>query len=453
MSQVFVLNSAYGLMTAVAAIDSGRIAAAPSGRILVAVNAAIIPEAAESIADAPHLASLRDRFDRVVSLNDLVAPERPAHWRPRPSDAPVIERLLRQAWDLGAGPVDLFLQSPQVAPSRVFVDLFPGSSLTVVGDGLMTYSPIRNRWPRKVLDRVVGVTYADTVAGVSPLLFSESGAPRIPVGVEALRAVVAEVAESTRDPRIDALAAMERPALVLGQYLAALGLVSAAEEQAMQEQMIDRALEWSPSAVVFKPHPSAEPAMIEGLRRHARSRGVDFTVYPGAAPAEVLATRMPLVGSVAGFSTALPTLQALGGSPIAAVGTEILLGRLTPYENGNRIPVTIIDALTRRDSPYAEPGAMQQLVDAVGYAMQPRIVEHLRPRAEEFLAAAPGAERARYFSAARVGSLALPGGTPPRLAERLLAPVGGAGRLAEAQLAIRGARRRTTRAWKALRGG
>ena len=41
MTQIFVLNSAYGLMTAVAAMDAGAIPASPSGRILVAVNAAI----------------------------------------------------------------------------------------------------------------------------------------------------------------------------------------------------------------------------------------------------------------------------------------------------------------------------------------------------------------------------------------------------------------------------
>ncbi|MCK6079566.1 alpha-2,8-polysialyltransferase family protein [Microbacterium sp. EYE_5] len=452
MTQVFVLNSAYGLMTAVAAMDAGAIPASGSGRILVTVNAAIIPEAADGIDTAAHLATLRARFDRVVDLNELLAPERPPHWRVSGGEAPVLERLLRQAWRIGDGEVHLYLQSPQVAPSRVFIDIFAGAPVTIVGDGLMTYSPIRNRWPHSVAGRVVGVVYADTVPGVAPLLFAESGAARIPVPPPALRAVVGEVADATADPAIDALTGLPRPALVLGQYLAALKLISVEEELQMQREMIDAAMRWRPSAIVFKPHPSAAPSVIDELADHARVRGVAFEVFRGTTPAEVLALRLPFVGAVAGFSTALPTLQALNGSPIAAVGTELLLQRLTPYENGNRIPVTIIDALTRADSPYRGE-RMQELVDAVGYAMQPLIADHLRPRAEAFLTSAPTRERERYFAQARLTSLQLPGGGRPGLLARVTARRDGASRITEATLAVRGAQRRSRRAWKALRGG
>ncbi|MDT0182505.1 polysialyltransferase family glycosyltransferase [Microbacterium sp. ARD31] len=450
MTQIFVLNSAYGLMTAVAAMDAGVIPASPSGRILVAVNAAIIPEAAPGIGDAAHLATLRARFDRVVDLNALLAPERPPHWRVTANAAPILERLLRQAWGIGDAAVELFLQSPQVAPSRVFIDVFAGADVSIVGDGLMTYSPIRNRWPHTVASRVTAVVYADTVPGVEPLLFPV--AARVPVPPAALRAVVDEVAAATDDPEIDALVQLDRPALVLGQYLSALKLISADEELRMQCDMIDRALEWRPGSIVFKPHPSSAPALIDDLAAHAAARGVSFTVFRGGTPAEVLAVRLPFVGGVAGFSTALPTLQALTGLPIGAVGTDLLLQRLTPFENGNRIPVTIIDALTRPDSPY--PGErMQLLVDAVGYAMQPVIAAHLRPRAEEFLASAPAAERSRYFARTRLTSLALPGGGTPGLFSRALGQRDGASRITEVQLALRGARRRGKRAWKALRGG
>ncbi|MEI2269725.1 alpha-2,8-polysialyltransferase family protein [Microbacterium sp. No. 7] len=450
MTQIFVLNSAYGLMTAVAAMDAGALPASSSGRILVAVNAAIIPEAGDGIVDAPHLAALRSRFDRVIDLNELLAPERPPHWRVTVGEAPVLERLLRQAWGIGDHAVELFLQSPQVAPSRVFIDVFMGAPVSIVGDGLMTYSPIRNRWPHTVAGRVVGVVYADTVPEVEPLLFA--GTDRLPVPATALRAVVDEVAAATDDPAIDALGDLDRPALVLGQYLSALKLITADEELQMQCDMIDRALEWTPGAIVFKPHPSAAPALIDDLAAHAESRGVRFTVFRGGTPAEVLALRAPFVGAVAGFSTALPTLQALTGLPIAAVGTELLLQRLTPYENGNRIPVTIIDALTRADSPYRGE-RMQHLVDAVGFAMQPVIAAHLRPRAEEFLTEATADERHRYFARTRLSSLGLPGGARPGLFARALGAQSGASRINEIQLALRGARRRGKRAWKALRGG
>lgn len=450
MTQIFVLNSAYGLMTAAAAMDTGAVPPSSGERILVAVNAAMIPEAAAGILGAPQLAPLRERFDRIVDLNALLDPERPPQWSLAPNAAPVLERLLRQAWGIGDRAVELYVQSPQVAPSRVFIDVFVGAPVSVVGDGLMTYSPIRDRWPDATTRRVVGVVYADVVPGVVPLLFPH--ATRRSVSPAALRAVVGRVARATTDPAVDALAQLDRPALVLGQYLSALKLVSAEEERRMQCDMIDRALAWSPGAIVFKPHPSAAPALIDDLAAHAAARGVAFAVFRGGTPAEVLAVRLPFVGAVAGFSTALPTLQALTGLPIGAVGTDLLLQRLTPFENGNRIPVTIIDALTRPDSPY--PGErMQQLVDAVGYVMQPVIAAHLRPRAEEFLGAAVAPERHRYFARSRLTTLGLPGGGLPGPLTRALGGRDGASRITEVQLVLRGARRRAKRAWKALRGG
>ena len=45
------------------------------------------------------------------------------------------------------------------------------------------------------------------------------------------------------------------------------------------------------------------------------------------------------------FSTALLTAAALLRLPVARIGTEPLLDRLTPYQNSNRVPVTIVDAL------------------------------------------------------------------------------------------------------------
>jgi len=155
---------------------------------------------------------------------------------------------------------------------------------------------------------------------------------------------------------------------------------------------------------------------------------------------------------VAGFSSALPTVDALFGTPVAAVGNEILLARLTPYENGNRMPVTIVDALTRDGTRYHDPDALQRLVDAVGYCMQPTIVSHLRPRAVEVLTGLEPAERARYFAARRLTELQLPGGARRGILRRAMASTGGVGRVEQVRLVIGGARRRLGRAWKALRG-
>lgn len=450
MTQLFVLHSAYGLATAVAALDEGLIEAAGE-RILVPVNSARIPETSLAIHEQANLRSLCARFDRVEPLDEILSPRHPSSWEPAEADLLTLNRLFTRAWGLD-GDLELFVQSPQVAPAHTLLSLFPDARITIIGDGLMTYSPMRVPLPRTVIERVGRVVYADVVPGVEPLVFGGADAvtQRTPVPPAAFRKVLLET--RAEDAQLDALADGTPTALVLGQYLAALGLVSVAEEIAMQCDMIDRTAAWNPRRIVFKPHPSAPPLVTDAVRERAESHGAQFVEYSGVESAELVAERLDVVGVVAGFSTALPTVQALFDRRIAASGTQTVLRRLAPFENSNRVPATIVDALTRPDSRYREPAQLQLLIDAVGYAMQPTIAAHLRSRAEELLEQVDRAERDRYFARARLVELRLPGAPVEPIARRALRSVGGVGRAEELRLTIQGARRRAARIWKVARG-
>src|SRR5690606_4542080 len=91
------------------------------------------------------------------------------------TDLPVLNRLFTRAWDLD-GDLELFVQSPQVAPARTLLSLFPDARITIIGDGLMTYSPIRVQLPRTVVERIGRVVYADVVQGVEPLVLTGGAA-------------------------------------------------------------------------------------------------------------------------------------------------------------------------------------------------------------------------------------------------------------------------------------
>ncbi len=145
-------------------------------------------------------------------------------------------------------------------------------------------------------------------------------------------------------------------------------------------------------------------------------------------------------------------MQSLFGRPVASSGTQTVLRRLTPFENSNRVPATIVDALTRMDDRYRDPAQLQLLIDAVGYAMQPKIAAHLRPRAEELLSRLDQPERDRYFARKRLIELRLPGAPAEPIVRRALRSVGGVGRAEEIRLTIKGARRRAARVWKVARG-
>lgn len=448
MTQLFALHSTYALATAVAALDTGQIE--PDGeRILVPFNTARVPETTRGLDELPHLARLRERFDRVEPLDGILAPLHPSSWVPEDADLPMLRRLFTRAWNLDDD-LELFVQSPQVAPARTLLSLFPHARITIIGDGLMTYSPIRMDLGRSIVERIGRVVYADVVPGVEPLVFAGAGAARVPVAPADFRAALA--ATESADAQLDDLADGTPTALVLGQYLAALGLVTSDEEIAMQQEMVDRTAQWHPKRIVFKPHPSAPPAVTGAVRERAVSHGAHFVEYLGDQPAELVAERLDAVGIVAGFSTALPTAEAVFDRPIASAGTEQVLRRLSPFENSNRVPATIVDALTRPNSPYRDPARLQLLIDAVGYAMQPVIARHLRPRAEELLGQLSAAERRRYFSPARLAELQLPGAPPEGAVRRVLRSAGGVGRMEEFRLTLGGARRRADRAWKAVRG-
>ena len=265
MTQVFALHSAYGLATAAAAIDEGLLGEGEGERVLVPFHSTRVPETSAGIATDPALRSLRARFDRVEDLDALLGPLHPSSWEPDDADLPLLERLLTRVWRLDDGEIDLFVQSPQVAPARTLMALFPNARITVVGDGLMTYSAMRVRMPHTVAARIVRVVHADVVPGVRPLVGSPL-AVTVPVRGEAFRAALEETDPGRLIPGLDD---GTPSVLVLGQYLSALGLMTADEEVALQTALVDRAMDWSPQRIVFKPHPSAPPAFADALRARA----------------------------------------------------------------------------------------------------------------------------------------------------------------------------------------
>lgn len=453
MTQLFALHSAYGLATAAAAIDEGLLARDSGDRVLVPFVSSRVPETVVGIGVDPALRSLRERFDRIEDLDALLGPLHPSGWDPAPADLPLLDRLLTRAWGLDPHDLELLVQSPQVAPARTLMSIFPRARLTIVGDGLMTYSPMRVALGHTVSARIGRVVHADVVPGVRPLV-GGSSATALPVSPESFGRVLLETdqGEPVADDRGVPLEDGTPTALVLGQYLSALGLMSPREEIARQRDLIDRAADWSPARIVFKPHPAAPPQLTHAVRERALSQGREFVEYRGALAAEVLAHRLSAVAVVAGFSTALPTVHALFDTPIGSSGAASMLSRLTPFENSNRVPIVIVDALTRADSPYTDPERLQLLIDAVGYAMQPEIAAYLRPRAEQLLGELDAVERDRYFAPQRLSALRLPGAPSDGPLRRTLRSGGGTGRVEEWRLTAMGARRRAGRAWRAIRG-
>ena len=433
MTQVVLVSTLYGAATVAAAIDSGALPRADR-RILVVANTTATPEVATLVDEFAAFAAVSDHFDAIHHYNDAIAPMHPAAWTPRTDDVPMWERALRSIWDLGRGPVDLVVESIQVPPARALAAVFASSQVVVYADGLMTYGPTRDDIGPGIGDRVRQIVHPDLVPGLRPALLREFGTAAIPFDVGALRKVLDGMHEQVAAELPGTYDSEAPPALVVGQFLSALGVISVGAEQLLHQRMICAATAAGVSTVWFKAHPSAPLFHTEQLRDWARNEGHDLVVVSPTTPAETVFTAMPPRFVVGCFSTALLTAPRLYGIPAATVGTDDLLEALRPYENSNRIPVTIAAELLPDLEVTRQPPALpllgcevtavrvQPLVDTVSYCMQPRRLAALRDDSERWLADHVDGPSRRYFKGRRLTSLGLPGGSPIPLVRQVAGP-------------------------------
>ncbi|MEV5984424.1 alpha-2,8-polysialyltransferase family protein [Streptomyces sp. NPDC052051] len=419
-TRIFCASTLYGVATLAAAIESGCFPGTER-RLLLVCNNATTPETTPAVDEMPGFAALRDHFDAVLSWNDAIRPFHPGAWSPRADDIPLTERYLRLLWDLGDDRVVLVMESLQVNPALAIARSFTDAPIDVYADGLMSYGPTRNKIDPLIGTRVRRLLHLDLVPGLTPLLLTEFDVPARIVPTGAFLKVLDRLGDAV--PRLPSLP--ERPAVLLGQYLSALDILSPEEEEDLHIRMLRGAVARGHRALVFKPHPTAPARYSRALEAEAERLGVDLTVLDLPVLAEVLFERARPALVVGCFSTALFTATAFYDLPVARVGTEALLERLTPYQNSNRVPVTLTDALLPdlEGEPQGAPEGgvlatelLAGLLTAVGFTMQPQIYPDLRPAAEQYLGTHLDQSTWRYFKRRRLTSLALPGGIPPQLA-------------------------------------
>lgn len=425
LTQIFIASTLYGTATLAAAVDAGSFPTADR-RILLTSNHSVAAEINPRLADMPGFATLSTRFDEVLDWNTVIEPQHPSSWSPRADDVPLWERYLRTLWGLGEDRVELIVESLQVPPAQALCQLFPGAAVDVYADGLMSYGPTRVRLDPQIGMRVRRVLHLDLVPGLEPLLLTEFGVPAELVPTDEFLKVLAALAASAPDggQLTAARAAGEAPALLLGQYLSALDLISAQQEEDLHAEMVRGAYALGHRELIFKPHPSAPAVYSRRAEAEAERLGARLTVMDTPVLAEILYQQLHPALVVGCFSTGLLTAATLFGLPVARAGTGTVLARLTPYQNSNRVPLTIVDALlpdladTAAVRGWTAPGPdevqsrLGGLLAAVGFAMQPRILTQHRAAAEEYLTRHLDARTWRYFTRRRLASRACPAASP-----------------------------------------
>ncbi|MCC5033019.1 alpha-2,8-polysialyltransferase family protein [Streptomyces sp. WAC 00631] len=488
--QLFQVSTLYGAATLVAALEEGQFGPREDVRrvLLVSHNAAV-PETAVRLTEMRGWDRLAARFDDIVDWNAAIRPHHPSTWSPAANDAEIWQRLFRHSWRLGDGPVELAVESVQVSPARALATIFAESTVDVYADGLMSYGPTRNPLPGPLARRIRRLLHPDLVPGLRPLLLSEYGVPAELVPTEALKKVIEEIggpeAGAGTEPgpgsgegAAAAVAGATAPgaptAVLLGQYLAALDILTPAEEEALHERMLRGAAAAGHRSVLFKPHPTAPARYSRALEKAAAEAGVRLTVSGTPMLAEELFRSGELRLVVGCFSTAMFTAAVCYGVPVARVGTDLLLERIAPYENSNRVPLTITDHLIPEIGAFAgtaaetaagtaaettgaaagPPGARPEswdvdgltpLIRTVGFCMRPEAYPWLRAESAAWLEARLGEDTRRYFKRRRLTALDLPGKSEhswPGRQLRRVARMSGVSRMAGAARSARGRRPR-----------
>lgn len=429
MTQIIEISTQYQLANISALIRAGRLGEANERRILVVANNSFAPELTPAADAMPGSTGLLADFDAVVDWNATIWPNHPKAFGISGERAPIMERALRREWDIADDEeLELIVESLPSHPAGALTQIFATADISVHSDGLMSYGPIRNPLTLPQWQRLKTIFYTDLLPGITPRQLAEHNPNRVVLPTADLAGVIdemtTEVADELADAHLDA--PIEGSALVLGQYLAQLDLITAEEELDLHLQMLDVVKAAGLTTVIFKPHPTSARTTTGPLRRRCEELGLDFVLadVPLLAEIVVSATRPELVVSC--FSTGLATAKGLYGCETAAVGTTKLLAALAPYQNSNRIPLTIVDAL--HSGRYSLPGDLAEagtasratagsgtardlnpLIDAVTYCMQSDSASYLRQNAIEFLAGAVGGPDMKYFKRKRLTKLDLPG--------------------------------------------
>lgn len=435
MKQLVLASTFFQCLSLVAAVDAGTLPDAGE-RILVLADGSQAPELTVPLTEQDGFDVVRSRFDRVVDLGELLYPRRPSQFAPRREEHLVWERLLRSHWRLGQGPVQLVLDFVQVNPGLSLAQVFADAELWTHSDGLMTYSPTRRALPLALTQRLTGLVHLDLVPGLRPQMLGEHGVVHRKVPLPALGTVLDEVRRGPAPGRDAEEPVADRPtALVLGQYLSSLGLLTGPEEAELNRSLVRAAADRGAEVCVVKPHPAAPPGTTRALAEEARRVGLELVVDTSAEAAELTVHRRRPTWVISCFSTGLSTAAYLLGVEAVAVGTSRLLSRLTPYANSNRVPLVLAEALFHRDdfSPPAHTAAapagpdakvpvvggsrdLQRLVEAVAYCMQPELHAGAAERTASYLRLLEGEPEllALFFQRRRLTRLGLPGALPPR---------------------------------------
>lgn len=385
-------------------------AASPSGllTLLAATAAGVLPASSDRvIVFDSRTAAGRGVGEAIAAGLRLPASDTCLDLGPRADAAAVVRSL---------APSVVVLDAAAAASAERLATTAGKARLVLLDDGGRAPSPTPSQLSRRTLERITDLVFAELIPGLRPVLLRERGDTlrRHPVPLPALREAAAAWAGAVAAPRRiqEWRSAGERTALVLGTELPELGPLAEAEAQRLAGRLVDAALDTGLRALAFLPGPGTGRADALRLAEAAAEAGLACAVLPTDLPAAVAHLLVAPALTLSVDEPWLLALRAHGGERVQSVATGRLLPRLASLRDARRPRLALTDAVLRRGVPLPEEqgdGAgdtLQQLLDAVAFAVAPERLSALRPSATRTLLHSP-ALRSAYVPTRLAKSLHL----------------------------------------------
>ncbi len=282
--------------------------------------------------------NVKRAFDKIMILNDLIAPLHPAQWKPIGNE---VEQLAQRSMieaAIGGKVTSILVESLQVAPALTIANLFSDSAIEVYSDGLMVFSPIKTNLPTSILSRVAKCHYVDYISPVKPYIFEPYSIELSPIKCDDLKSEFANIAHDEKS-----LPDLRSSAVFLGQYLADSGLMSQDEEIDLYVRgLVQSQRKLKTKRLYFKAHPSFPQHALEQLLISCDEAGLEIEFLSQKVLIEeyLMHTKPSAVISI--FSTGLMSANKIFGVPAYKFGTDRVLESLLGTTNSNFIPAVLI---------------------------------------------------------------------------------------------------------------
>ena len=322
----------------------------------------------------------------------------------------VLDELLDTRGRLEDGAVELVVGTASVEAGRALARRLPDLTVTLLAVDAAAYGPtpelVRGRFARLV----TRVVHLDLVPAAPVLLLSERAVAAVPVDPGAYRAVLADLPSPgpVEDPTT----------LVVARSAAWGGTLDAEQQTTLVTAMLQRCAEVGHSRLLVLVDPGTRPRVRKALEKAAKQSRADLTVVDDALPVEQWLATGAVRRVVGCAAPELLVAQTVLGLRAAQLDTDLVLKRLSPFSEPQRVPAALVQATVPdlrswTATPEGEaPRALDLagLTTSVAYAMQPELLAGRRGEAIAFLDATKDDVRRRYVRRRRLGELRLPGG-------------------------------------------